>query len=75
MRTAFVAALAAGLSCSHAAPPAAPDSTRPASRAIERSNENAQLLLAVQAKFMPEQAARTGVAVPLRQRMLGIVRH
>jgi uncharacterized protein (DUF885 family) len=46
--------------CSHAAP-------APVSRAgprdwISRSNQNAQLLLDVQAKFAPELAARTGVA-------------
>src|SRR3954462_4560706 len=29
---------------------------------IERSNENAQVLLDVQAKFAPEQAARQGVS-------------
>ena len=47
------------LACTHAAP--AP----PASSArtwIERSNQNAQLLLDVQARFIPELSARLGVA-------------
>jgi len=51
--------LAALLSCSHAA---APPGEAPRSDLIERSNANAQVLLAVQAKFFPEQASRAGVA-------------
>ncbi|MFL5428222.1 MAG: DUF885 domain-containing protein [Myxococcales bacterium] len=51
--------LAALLSCSHAA---APPSEPPRSDIIERSNANAQVLLAVQAKFFPEQASRAGIA-------------
>ncbi|MFL5442173.1 MAG: DUF885 family protein, partial [Myxococcales bacterium] len=56
MRFLLVAAL---LSCSHAA---APPSEPPRSDIIERSNANAQVLLAVQAKFFPEQASRAGIA-------------
>ncbi|HUJ28823.1 MAG TPA: DUF885 family protein, partial [Myxococcales bacterium] len=49
--------LALAFACTHAAtPPASRDSS------IERSDQNAQLLLDVQARFMPELAARTGVA-------------
>src|SRR6266436_5541618 len=44
--------------CSHAAPVSNP----PARDWISRSDQNAQLLLDVQAKFAPELAARTGVA-------------
>src|SRR5712671_3429829 len=58
MRFVLAATLAAGFACSHAAAPPAP---RTSGSAIERSNDNAQLLLAVQAKFMPETAARLGV--------------
>ncbi|MFL5361084.1 MAG: DUF885 domain-containing protein [Myxococcales bacterium] len=47
------------LSCSHAA---APPGETPRSDIIERSNANAQVLLAVQAKFFPEQASRAGIA-------------
>jgi len=51
------------LACSHAAPPARPAADQAASRDwIARSNENAQLLLEVQARFAPEFAARTGVS-------------
>ncbi|MFL5433571.1 MAG: DUF885 domain-containing protein [Myxococcales bacterium] len=50
---------AALLSCSHAAAP--PGEAR-RSDLIERSNANAQVLLAVQAKFFPEQASRAGIA-------------
>ena len=57
MRSFLAAGLAAVLSCSHASAPPA----QPATDAIRRSNENAQLLLAVQAKFTPESAARLGV--------------
>src|SRR3954469_10465957 len=53
-------------SCSHAAPAPASGSASTASAEnggwIARSNQNAQLLLDVQAKFAPEFAARTGVA-------------
>ena len=53
--------------CSHAAPAPAPSASASAAQApsagwIARSNQNAQLLLDVQAKFAPELAARTGVA-------------
>src|SRR6267142_851287 len=55
------------LACSHAAPAPAPSAPASAAQApsagwIARSNQNAQLLLDVQAKFAPEFAARTGVA-------------
>jgi uncharacterized protein (DUF885 family) len=60
MRTILAATLAAALSCSHAAAPPA-EGPRTSTSAIQRSNDNAQLLLAVQAKFMPEMAARIGV--------------
>ena len=45
--------------CSHAAP-----QQQPASRTseIERSNQNAQVLLDVQARFQPEGAARLGIS-------------
>jgi uncharacterized protein (DUF885 family) len=56
MRSILLAVL---LSCSHAA---APPGETPRSDLIERSNANAQVLLAVQAKFFPEQASRAGVA-------------
>src|SRR2546423_6670526 len=59
------AALLLFLACSHAAPapPPAPASKATASRDwIARSNQNAQLLLDVQARFAPEFAARTGVS-------------
>jgi uncharacterized protein (DUF885 family) len=48
--------------CSHAAPP--PPAPRPLSGGdwIARSDQNAQLLLDVQARFVPELAAKTGVA-------------
>src|SRR4051794_41604368 len=53
-------------SCSHAAPAPASGSASTASAEnggwIARSNQNAQLLLDVQAQFAPEFAARTGVA-------------
>jgi len=55
----FLVLAAALLSCSHAA---APPKEAPRSDLIERSNANAQVLLAVQAKFFPEQASRAGVA-------------
>jgi len=47
--------------CSHAAPPPAP---RPVSGGdwIARSDQNAQVLLEVQARFAPELAAKTGVS-------------
>jgi hypothetical protein len=63
MRTplALLAVLVVSLSCSQPQP-------KPASRVavdrswIERSNQNAQLLLEVQAQFQPEGAARLGIA-------------
>src|SRR5882672_8228345 len=58
MRIHFAASATLLFACSHAGP-----APRPASRDwISRSNQNAQLLLDVQAKFAPELAARTGVA-------------
>src|SRR2546426_81097 len=58
MRIHFAASATLLFACAHAGP--APHS---ASRDwIPRSNQNAQLLLDVQAKFAPELAARTGVA-------------
>src|SRR3989442_7587518 len=68
MRT-FVAALLALAACNHAQPaPTTSESPAAAARAaasgdrawIARSNENAKILLAVQARFAPEQAARLG---------------
>ena len=58
--TIILTTLAAALSCSHASAPVAAEAPR-ASEAIQRSDENARLLLAVQAKFTPESAARLGV--------------
>jgi uncharacterized protein (DUF885 family) len=64
-------ALAALLfACSHAAPAPAPAPALAAARAgtetsrdwIARSNQNAQILLDVQAEYAPEFAARTGVS-------------
>src|SRR6185295_10427962 len=60
MRTLLASVLVLA-ACSHAAPAPAP--ARPASRDwIARSDQNAQLLLEVQARFAPEFAARTGVS-------------
>src|SRR6185436_12440867 len=63
----LVASLVA--SCSHPqspSQPAQPDKTAPRAAGdrgwIERSNQNAQLLLQVQAQFTPEFAARTGIS-------------
>src|SRR5689334_6079672 len=62
-----VAAAALLFACSHAAPAPAP-SAAPARAAasgrdwIARSNQNAQILLDVQAEYAPEFAARTGVS-------------
>jgi uncharacterized protein (DUF885 family) len=59
----FLVALVAlvALSCSHPQPPPVPAPA--ADRAwIERSNQNAQLLLQIQAQFQPEAAARQGIA-------------
>jgi len=63
MRTSLVPLLALALSCSHPAPaPVSPSGPAAKDRAwIERSNQNAQLLLTVQAKFAPEFAARQGI--------------
>ena len=58
MRIHFAASATLLFACAHAGPAA-----HSASRDwIPRSNQNAQLLLDVQAKFAPELAARTGVA-------------
>ena len=74
MRLPFAPVLLFALSCSHpqapsTAPASAPDAAaasaaRPAAHDrgwIARSNENAQLLLALQARFQPEGAARQGI--------------
>src|SRR5439155_10276301 len=62
MRTPLVAFVLL-LACSHAAPAPAPAPRQtPAKDWIARSNENAQVLLDVRARFTPEFAARTGVA-------------
>jgi hypothetical protein len=65
----FAAALLALAACNHAQPaptPASPQATTagPATDRswIARSNENAKILLDVQARFNPEQAARVGQA-------------
>ena len=75
MRTSLAAVLLVALSCSHP-PPQAPQppsqaeaqakpqavARPPGDRSwIERSNQNAQLVLAVQAKFSPEFASRQGI--------------
>jgi uncharacterized protein (DUF885 family) len=60
MRTPLATVAALLLACSHAAPAPAPQAA--AGDWIARSNQNAQALLDVQAKFAPEFAARTGVA-------------
>ena len=64
------AALLALAACNHAQPAPTPAATAPQAGAaapksadrswISRSNENAKILLAVQARFAPEQAARVG---------------
>jgi uncharacterized protein (DUF885 family) len=64
MRTFLVALLASAISCAHSPPAPGPANATPAARDrawIERSNQNAQLLLAIQAQFQPEAAARTGM--------------
>jgi uncharacterized protein (DUF885 family) len=68
MRTPLAALLLFALSCSHPQPQPQPQpqppqaSAPPADRGwIERSNQNAQLLLQIQARFQPEFAARQGV--------------
>jgi uncharacterized protein (DUF885 family) len=76
MRSSCLAVVVFVMSCSHAEPkpattptPAlpvqAPVAVQPPPRAktwIERSNENAQLLITLQAKFAPEMASRFGAA-------------
>lgn len=67
MRTSAVVLLVLASSCSQprSQPRSqpAPPSARPGDRSwIERSNQNAQLLLQVQAQFQPEFAARQGIA-------------
>lgn len=77
MRTSLAALLVFALSCSHPQPPpppAAPPPPAPVAEAppppppakparswIERSNDNAKLILAATAKFQPEGAARLGI--------------
>src|SRR5438309_893828 len=61
MRIVAGLALAALFGCSHSQPPQPPATAGSADRAwIARSNENAHILLAVQARFAPEAAARLG---------------
>ena len=63
MRTFSAALLLALAACNHAQPAPTRSETAPASPDrswISRSNENAKILLAVQARFAPEQAARLG---------------
>src|SRR3954463_9490912 len=65
MRSHLSATAAAVLfACSHAAPAPAPAraSASTSREWIARSNQNAQVLLDVQAKYAPEFAARTGVS-------------
>src|SRR5436305_11013571 len=58
MRIHLAASATLLFACSHAGP-----APRPASQDwISRSNQNAQVLLDVQARFAPELAAKTGVA-------------
>jgi uncharacterized protein (DUF885 family) len=62
-----VAAAALLFACSHAAPAPAPSAAPARATAsgrdwIARSNQNAQILLDVQAQYAPEFAARTGVS-------------
>jgi hypothetical protein len=63
MRTSLAALVGFVVSCSHPQPrPASPQAHDRGGRGwIERSNQNAQLLLQVQAKFQPEFAARQGI--------------
>jgi len=63
MRTFSAALLLALAACNHSQPAPTRSETAPASPDrswISRSNENAKILLAVQARFAPEQAARLG---------------
>ena len=63
MRTFSAALLLALTACNHSQPAPTRSETAPASPDrswISRSNENAKILLAVQARFAPEQAARLG---------------
>jgi uncharacterized protein (DUF885 family) len=62
MRTSVAVLLVLACSCSQPQPQPRPPSTRADDRGwIERSNENAQLLLQIQAQFQPEFAARQGI--------------
>jgi uncharacterized protein (DUF885 family) len=66
MRFSTVIALALALSCSHSQKPpeAQPQALAPSATDrgwIQRSNQNAQLLLDLQARFQPEGAARQGI--------------
>jgi len=64
MRPSLAVLLVLAISCAHPqpAPPSQASSPAAHDRAwIERSNQNAQLLLAVQTRFQPEAAARAGV--------------
>jgi uncharacterized protein (DUF885 family) len=59
MRTSLAASLVLLFACSHRGPAPAPQSST--EDWIAKSNQNAQVLLLVQAKFAPESAARTGI--------------
>ncbi|HEY6175809.1 MAG TPA: DUF885 domain-containing protein [Kofleriaceae bacterium] len=64
MRIRLASLVVLALSCSQSPPPQQP-SAPPAAQDrswIEQSNQNAQLLLQVQARFQPEFAARTGIS-------------
>jgi hypothetical protein len=65
MRSILAASVAVAFSCSQPPTPANPGNraarSAPDRDWIERSNQNAQLLLQVQAEFQPEAAARTGI--------------
>jgi uncharacterized protein (DUF885 family) len=60
MRTLLAAFVIFALSCAHPQPAPAPPAAQDRGW-IERSNQNAQLLLQVQAQFTPEFAARQGI--------------
>src|SRR5262249_52327199 len=69
MRPSLAALLVLAVGCAHSPPAPAPSASAPENASpaprdrawIERSNQNAQVLLAIQAQFQPEAAARNGV--------------